>query len=497
MPKFLVLLLVLLCFANPVEASELRERDAKLVKLYRDGLQSTHSFCLSRPDLFPSSKLKQARLLTREQKEGVWTTWKMFLDYLLALDSLRHSHHGFLKLRGSEKVESFLIYYSAYLTQYRYALQLLAAAGNDPALETVLNEPVPEIGLPRGTYSSLSSRFLRPEKGGAFAVLQVIYKTMREKVFPDLRILIAQDSKFILDFGKGKGEKMAARHAVETAQGVSFSAIFPVQSGVSEWMGDTKVYRRTTSLVTQDQIRSMLPKLEPGDILLERREWYLSNIGLPGFWPHAALYIGTPEQRKSYFEDAETMEWVRSRGQTDGSLDSLLRLRYSKAYTAGVTPYLGHHPRILEAMSEGVTFTSLEHSAEADSVAVLRPRLSKREKAIAIYRAFHYAGRPYDFNFDFQTDSSLVCTELIYKSYEPSAGMQGLKMPVVEILGRHATPANELVKQFDSQFGTPSQQSDLIWFLDGKEQERRAVEATLADFRESWKRPKWHILQPQ
>jgi hypothetical protein len=33
--------------------------------------------------------------------------------------------------------------------------------------------------------------------------------------------------------------------------------------------------------------------MSPGCILLVRRQWYLSNIGIPGFWPHAVLYVGT------------------------------------------------------------------------------------------------------------------------------------------------------------------------------------------------------------
>jgi hypothetical protein len=149
-------------------------------------------------------------------------------------------------------------------------------------------------------------------------------------------------------------------------------------------------------------------------------------------------------------------------------------------------------------MSEGVVFTTLEHSAGCDSLAVLRPRLPKTDRAQALARALHYAGRPYDFDFDFATDARLVCTELVYKSYEPAAGMIGLKFPLVEMLGRKVTPANELVKQFDVQYGTADQQYDLILFLDGQERKGRAVEASLADFRASWQRPKWHVLvQPE
>jgi len=33
----------------------------------------------------------------------------------------------------------------------------------------------------------------------------------------------------------------------------------------------------------------------PGDVLLERRNWFMSNIGIPGFWPHVAFFIGTFE----------------------------------------------------------------------------------------------------------------------------------------------------------------------------------------------------------
>src|SRR6185295_16554467 len=100
----------------------------------------------------------------------------------------------------------------------------------------------------------------------------------------------------------------------------------------------------------------------------------------------------------------------------------------------------------------------------------------------------------YDFNFDFSTDAQLVCTELIYKCYEPSAGCTGLKFPMVEMLGRKVTPANELIKQFDAQLGTGEPQFEMVLFLDGHERAGKAAEGSLAELRESWKRPKWHVM---
>lgn len=140
-------------------------------------------------------------------------------------------------------------------------------------------------------------------------------------------------------------------------------------------------------------------------------------------------------------------------------------------------------------MSEGVSFTTLDHSAAADSLAVLRPRASKRDKAIAIARAFSYSGRPYDFNFDFHTDNALVCSEVVYKAYEGS-----VKLPLSMTMNRLNTPPNEIVREFDATYGTAAQQFDFVLFLDGHERAKRAEAAGLAAFRSSWKRPKWHIV---
>jgi uncharacterized protein YycO len=105
--------------------------------------------------------------------------------------------------------------------------------------------------------------------------------------------------------------------------------------------------------------------------------------------------------------------------------------------------------RIIEAISEGVSFTGPEHGMRVDYVGIMRPRLSKKEKALAIVRAFTYQGRPYDFNFDFFSDATLVCTELVYKSYAPSKDVKGLQIGLVDVAGRRTQPPHQIVKQLD------------------------------------------------
>jgi len=321
-----------------------------------------------------------------------------------------------------------------------------------------------------------------------------VYKFYGESKDKELEKAIAEDKKAIWSAGKFKGPFKTLLNGWQIAKDASFDAWFPVQKGVSTWMGDTKVWRLKNSLVTKEQIAEVRKKLEPGDVVLVRHEWYLSNIGLPGFWPHAAVYVGTPEEREKYFADATVMQWLKEQGTQSGSIEDYLRKTYPEAYGKSTGKTKAGHPRlILEALSEGVLFTALESCLDVDSLVVLRPKLSKLSKAYAIIQAFHFSGRPYDFSFDFLTDSTIVCSELIFKSYAGTDGIKGLKLPLVTIMGRKTMPSNEMVKLFDEEYGTGKEQFEFVYFLDGNEDKGKAFERDVKALRESWKRSKWHI----
>ena len=108
--------------------------------------------------------------------------------------------------------------------------------------------------------------------------------------------------------------------------------------------------------------------------------------------------------------------------------------------------------------------------------------------------AYSHFGKPYDFNFDFVTDSALVCTELVYKAYQSSNVKKGILFKLTPHAGRKLLTANSLVKTFDEQYQSPGQKLDFVGFLDYDPVKGRVENTTVNAFRKSWERPKWDIL---
>lgn len=216
--------------------------------------------------------------------------------------------------------------------------------------------------------------------------------------------------------------------------------LYHVVAGVSTFLGDTR-YEPTDPALEGDRLEALTTKLRPGDVLLVREEGFLSNAFLPGFWPHALIWLGPPEA------------WGGLK-LADGTL-----LRDDLAGERALARWRtldGHPPRVLEAISEGVVFSSVEHALAKDFVAVLRPTVPEAEVAEALRRALPFVGRPYDFDFDFATDDRVVCTELVYRAYDPvlnfrvqADGKPDLEPRIpglVNVLGRQTMPANEVAR---------------------------------------------------
>jgi hypothetical protein len=163
--------------------------------------------------------------------------------------------------------------------------------------------------------------------------------------------------------------------------------------------------------------RRLAKLLHPGDILVTRHDDALSNLFLPGFWPHAALCLGTPAQREA------------------------LGVEFSEQHQAELGPGM----TFLEARKDGVKFRRLADTLSVDSCVVVRPAgLTDPDRKRILERAETHAGKLYDFEFDFTRPDRLVCTEVIYRSMD---GIHDIHFDLIRKAGRFTLPAEELLRQ--------------------------------------------------
>ena len=153
--------------------------------------------------------------------------------------------------------------------------------------------------------------------------------------------------------------------------------------------------------MTADQIARLRAVLRPGDVIVTRHDDALSNLFLPGFWPHSALHVGAQS---------------------------------------------GWHPDhiMLEAKKDGVLMRAVEETLQVDSCVVLRPTLAPDQVAQAVERGLTHAGKLYDFVFDFGTSDRLVCTEVVYRSFH---GVGPVNFRLDHLSGRYCLSAEALLNQ--------------------------------------------------
>jgi hypothetical protein len=438
--------------------------------------------------------------LTAEERERLRERWWRVFEPILAIDQIKSRYAGWYGLDYLKyarlHARGFALSFTSLCAQVDAGLRLLAALSGKQLLPVLFDEAMPRQGLPAHTFSGLRQKLGRARDLWLVPLGNEWYErwisrhlTLDQPLTPLIKKLDplrrSALSRVLTPTTSGVENKL------DVIKSLLFERWFPLQKNMAEWAGDTRFTKQDRRLISDAQLAELKTRLEPGDIILERRNWYLSNIGLPGFWPHAALFVGSQSQiQRELGEDKDVKQAL-------GNLGERFAKQYPQAWASlAERDHGGHEQCVIEAVSEGVCSASLEHSCAADYVAVLRPRVTPLLRARAIERALGYWGRPYDFNFDFATDDQVVCSELVMKAYEAGADSPGLKVPYVELVGRRAVPPTEIVKSFRDNSTKPEQQFDFVYFLEGRESEHKAVVADAAALAQTCDRPKWDIVQP-
>jgi 1-acyl-sn-glycerol-3-phosphate acyltransferase len=358
------------------------------------------------------------------------------------------------------RLRAFLASYSGACTLYDASFKFVRLFEGAPNAIRKLNEPEPLWNIPPDLFDTVRRSLANPDNARLLRQARRRYAEWRDAFarhalvegapFNSLHGAIAASELTMKQFSI-ETFVAAASSPLTDARDTSKSAIYRAQTFISTWIGDTKVREpRGGALIRPQQVRELRAKLQPGDVMLERRNWFLSNAFLPGYWPHSALYVGTAEEVRKLGLDRDP--------------------RVQKHWSEFVQhDEHGRERVIIEAVSEGVVFTALEHSVgEADSAAFLRPNISAERIKEGIARAFNHVGKPYDFEFDFFSTDKLVCSELVYRAYDGD-----IHFPLVEVMGRKTLPPVEIVRQCVRERTHP--QFSFVAFLDGDEKRGRAV----------------------
>ncbi|MBC8323209.1 MAG: hypothetical protein H8E70_06545 [Candidatus Marinimicrobia bacterium] len=159
--------------------------------------------------------------------------------------------------------------------------------------------------------------------------------------------------------------------------------------------------------LTKEKQSEIIAHLQPLDILLEKAPFRLTDHLIPGYWSHVALWSGTENELREldvwdqlpaiYNEAKETYHYSGPDFQ-----DAIRN---------------GH--MVIEALRPGVQINTLQHFLNIDDLGVIRyNELTLENKRSYLLNAFSQIGKSYDFNFDVESKNEIVCSELIYVSFD-------------------------------------------------------------------------------
>ena len=310
---------------------------------------------------------------------------------------------------------AFLVAYAAAVLLVDAARFLREAFDERPLVKEKLNEPEPHFGIPACTYDTVQRSLTSLRHAWHLYHAMQYFDTHEAELrrlasVPELAAAVSVIDRLGDRVHVAATQYAKARWRVRSEQAIGVvrrDVVGLALYGLQKLMGclaSEVCLRPGHRPGLPDKVGSQLRAIaRPGDVLITRKEHAATNYFLPCFWPHAALYLGDADDLATL--GLRTHQHVRPRWE---------RL---------LSPDPSEPRKVLEALKDGVRIRSLASPLGCDSVVLLRPLAKPDDIAEAIGRGMFHEGKPYDFDFDFSRSDRLVCTEVVYRSYEGIAGM--------------------------------------------------------------------------
>ena len=304
------------------------------------------------------------------------------------------------------QLRCFVLAYAAACLLVRSARYLVGTFATHKVVQRKLNEAEPRFRIPAKQYTAIYKSLTSPRN--AWQLLQSMrFADENRQAINVLRndsqlgsvVEHLGDSEESLRIGVGQYARARLRYRWHALRRRRATAVQRGLFGVAEAFGRliAEIHNPWHTKRVNPSVQSELSELlAPGDVIVTRHDDALTNLALPGYWPHAALHIGSAAERARLRID----------------LDQERAARW-------IDPM-----RVLEARKDGVLFRELTDTLAVDAVAVIRPQLSRTQLAEAISRAITHEGKLYNFDFDFFRADRLVCTEVVYRAFDGVGPMQ-------------------------------------------------------------------------
>jgi hypothetical protein len=379
----------------------------------------------------------QRGYFTPDEDDRVRQGVLVYRNYRLAAYEIILRYRDYASVEPQQcRLRCFLVAFGAALVLYAKSLKIIAFAEHVPMLRAKINEPDSKYDMEAGFFDDVLAGYSRICNYRSILQADAFWRAHRREAHA-FGAEAGEDWVWLLDLIRRQRHAVGHRLLHVLWQRLRYdwrafgqtmlSPFRRVRHGLESLLGDrlvdAPVAAQPTSGITSPMLATLRPRLQPGDVLLVRDDSRITAAILPGFWTHAALFLG---------------------GRSDLEVLGLNTHPHVARHWHEIPESSGPMGLVIEALFPRVQLNPLEKCLRVDHLVVLRPTLPASDIASAIGEAMGHLGKPYDFEFDFNNSSRIVCTELVYRSYHNRGA---LSFSLTKRLGRFTLTGDDIIAQ--------------------------------------------------
>lgn len=401
-------------------------------------------------------------IYTTDDKKRIKKHWQAILQPFLKLQKvIKHTYWRSFFTWWSKN--SFVIKYAAITTYYNMLTDVQRTFGrHEEFIRQYLDDEFMD------NYSTLARFMYHIRFYWVLSYPREFFLTLRDEVSPDLSPLFDRKEKYTTSLlFRLEHDSINIWYYIRYRMSLLLTWI-----SRNGWrvMMHIKLKNRNQWLITQENLSNFAKQLVPGDILLTRQNWTATNLNIPGFWKHMAMYIGTGKYISEHFGH------LLPRNQ-----DLRPEIHY-----------------IIEAIGKWVQLVPINDlSCHNDYMSAVRPRFSQSKIVSAISKTIPLIWKEYDYSFNYYSDLNYVCSTLVTKAYLPdSIDSEWIHITLVRVATGITYPPNNLVEKMNQDILVGNEELDFVAFLDSCEKDWNNFFADRESFLLSWDRPKLSFFLP-